>query len=403
MLTVKTELLAALAAALEQLLPGAGAEGRFRKPQGGRPRRLRLHRRDAAGHGRSRPTRASWRSAGRPRCRPRPACAAVGRRARDRRPRLHQHPPQARRQASRSWRRCWPHGAGFGQAAGQRPQGAWSSSSRPTRPGRCMWATAARAPWAMRCATCSPPRAGTCTASSTTTTPACRSHTLANSTQCRLRASSPATPSGPSRPTTATTSRTSPTTFLARETVKADDREFTASGDVGRPRRHPPVRGGLPAPRAGPGPAGLRGASSTTTTSSPASTPAAASRQAVSKLIAAGKTYEEDGALWLRSHRLRRRQGPRDAQVRRRLHLLRARRGLPRHQVRARLRQGHQRAGHRPPRHHRARARRPAGGRRRHPPGLPRLRAAHHGARGQGRRGGQDLQARRLLRARCAT
>jgi hypothetical protein len=60
-------------------------------------------------------------------------------------------------------------------------------------------------------------------------------------------------------------------------------------------------------------------------------------------------------------HRLRRRQGPRDAQVRRHLHLLRARRGLPHRQVRARLHQGHQRAGHRPPRHGGARARRPAG------------------------------------------
>ena len=57
----------------------------------------------------------------------------------------------------------------------------------------------------------------------------------------------------------------------------------------------------------------------------------------VQRLVAAGKTYEEGGALWLRTHRLRRRQGPRDAQVRRQLHLLRARRRLPHRQVRARL------------------------------------------------------------------
>ncbi len=61
--------------------------------------------------------------------------------------------------------------------------------------------------------------------------------------------------------------------------------------------------------------------------------------------------------------RLRRRQGPRDAQVRGRLHLLRARRRLPPRQVAARLRQGDQRAGLGPPRHDRAGARRPAGAR----------------------------------------
>ena len=62
-------------------------------------------------------------------------------------------------------------------------------------------------------------------------------------------------------------------------------------------------------------------------------------------------------------HRLRRRQGPRGAQVRRQLHLLRAGRRLPRHEVGARLPQGDQRAGHRSPQHGDARARRPAGAR----------------------------------------
>ena len=36
---------------------------------------------------------------------------------------------------------------------------------------------------------------------------------------------------------------------------------------------------------------------------------------AVKRLVEGGDTYEKDGALWLRSHRLWRRQGPRDAQV----------------------------------------------------------------------------------------
>ena len=77
---------------------------------------------------------------------------------------------------------------------------------------------------------------------------------------------------------------------------------------------------------------------STTTTSKARSTPTAASTRPSSALAASGKTYEHDGALWLQHHRIRRRQGSRDAQVRRRLHVLRARRRLPRHEVGARIR-----------------------------------------------------------------
>ena len=83
----------------------------------------------------------------------------------------------------------------------------------------------------------------------------------------------------------------------------------------------------------------------------------------VERLTASGKTYEHEGALWLQDHRLRRRQGPRDAQVRRRLHVLRARRRVPRDEVGARIRDGHQRAGLRPPQHGHARARGAAGAR----------------------------------------
>ena len=57
-----------------------------------------------------------------------------------------------------------------------------------------------------------------------------------------------------------------------------------------------------------------------------------------------------------------------------------------------------QHPGHRPPRHDRARPRRPAGGRRRRSAALPGLRAQHDGARRARRPGGQDLQARRQLR-----
>ena len=60
--------------------------------------------------------------------------------------------------------------------------------------------------------------------------------------------------------------------------------------------------------------------------------------ETVRKLVASGHTYEEGGALWLKHHRLRRRQGPRDAQVRRHLHVLRAGRGVSPQQMAARLR-----------------------------------------------------------------
>jgi arginyl-tRNA synthetase len=67
-------------------------------------------------------------------------------------------------------------------------------------------------------------------------------------------------------------------------------------------------------------------------------------------------------------------------------------------QVGTRLCQGRQHPGDRPPRDDCARSRRPAGSQCGHPRGLPGLRAAHHGTGDEGRRGGQDLQARRQLR-----
>jgi arginyl-tRNA synthetase len=65
----------------------------------------------------------------------------------------------------------------------------------------------------------------------------------------------------------------------------------------------------------------------------------------VNKLVANGKTRAGRRAV-AQEHRLRRRQGPRHAQGRRHLHLLRARRGLPHRQVGARLHQGRQHPGH---------------------------------------------------------
>ena len=66
-------------------------------------------------------------------------------------------------------------------------------------------------------------------------------------------------------------------------------------------------------------------------------------------------------------HRFRRRQGPRDAQVRRHLHVLRAGRGLSPQQVAARLRARGHRARRRPPRLAGAGEGRPAGAGLRHP------------------------------------
>ena len=118
----------------------------------------------------------------------------------------------------------------------------------------------------------------------------------------------------------------------------------------------------------------------------------------VARLVASGKTYEEGGALWLRTTDY----GDDKDRVMRKsdgtLHLLRARRRLPPGQVRARLRQGDRHPGHRPPRHDRAGARRPAGRRHGRPGRLSGLRAQHDGAGRARRPGGQALQARRLLR-----
>ena len=85
--------------------------------------------------------------------------------------------------------------------------------------------------------------------------------------------------------------------------------------------------------------------------------------ETVERLLASGRTFEQDGALWLRDDRVRRRQGPRDAEIRRRVHVLRARRRLPRDEMGARLRARDQRAGLGPPQHRDARARRAAGDR----------------------------------------
>ena len=67
--------------------------------------------------------------------------------------------------------------------------------------------------------------------------------------------------------------------------------------------------------------------------------------QTLADLRERGVAYDHDGATWLRSTRLRRRQGPGPGQDRRRVHLPAARHRLPPGQVRPGLRAAHQRAG----------------------------------------------------------
>ena len=81
----------------------------------------------------------------------------------------------------------------------------------------------------------------------------------------------------------------------------------------------------------------------------------------VNALVAQRQDLRERRRAVAAHDRVRRRQRPRDAQVRRHVHVLRAGRRLSRHQVAARLSRRDQRAGHRSSRHDRARARRPAG------------------------------------------
>ena len=77
------------------------------------------------------------------------------------------------------------------------------------------------------------------------------------------------------------------------------------------------------------------------------------------------QVYPHEGAVWLRTTDVRRRQGPRAEALDRRVHVLRRRHRLPRGQARARLRPGDRRLGRRPPRLRGADARRVAGARRR--------------------------------------
>ena len=188
---------------------------------------------------------------------------------------------------------------------------------------------------------------------------------LASSVQARAQGIKPGDAElAGGRPTAATTSPTSPPTSCAAKTVESRRPPVTASGRRRRPRRDPPVRRRLPAPRAGRRPAGVRRASSTTTSSSRRCTPTARSSETVQRAGRRRQDLRGRRRAVAAHHRLRRRQGPRDAQVRRHLHLLRAGRRLPPRasgSAASTRRSPCRAADHHGT--HRARARRPAGAR----------------------------------------
>jgi arginyl-tRNA synthetase len=199
-------------------------------------------------------------------------------------------------------------GERFGCQPARAVSACWSNSSLPTPRARCTWAMAARRPWATPSATCSPRRAGACTASSITTTRACRSTPWPKSTQLRAKGFKPGDDCWP-------TDSDNPLAknfyngdyiadiaeaFKAKATVKADDREFTANGDV---EDYDNIRQFAVAYLRNEQDKDLQAfnlhfdeyylESSLYTSGRVEAT--------VNKLIANGKTYEQDGALWLKS------------------------------------------------------------------------------------------------------
>ena len=194
----------------------------------------------------------------------------------------------------------------------------------------CTPVTPAAPPTATRWPGCSSAAATTCTASSTSTTAACRWTPSPQSLAARKAGGEPPEDGYHGQYII---------DWAAEMPDGADPLEW---GYAAGPRR--PARGA----RHG------SASSSTPGSASGRSSSPAPSRQTLADLRAHGVVYDADGAMWLRTHRLRRRQGPRAGQVRRRVHLPAARHRLPPRQVRPRLRPAHRRVGRRPPRLRRA-------------------------------------------------
>ena len=221
--------------------------------------------------------------------------------------------------------------------------------------------------------------------------------TLANSTQLRAKGFKPGDAEWPEQAYNGEYIADIAADFKAKKTVRSDDREYTASGDV---EDIDSIRQFAVAYLRHEQDLDLKAfqvrfdnyylESSLYTSGRVEAT--------VQKLVDAGKTYEQDGALWLKStdygddkdRVMRKGDGTYTyfvpdvayhiAKWERGFHKVVNIQGTDHHGTIARVRAGLQAAG------------------RRHPGRLPRLRAAHHGARDARRRRGQDQQARRQLR-----
>ncbi len=170
----------------------------------------------------------------------------------------------------------------------------------PTPPARCTWATAVRARWAMPCATCSRRKASRSPASSITTTPACRSAPWPGPPTRASRAYKPGDEHWPESAYNGDYIADIAADFLAKKTVKADDREFTASGD---PEDIDGIRQFAVAYLRHEQDLDLKAFDVRFDNYYLESSLYTSGRveQTVQKLVDAGKTYEQDGALWLRS------------------------------------------------------------------------------------------------------
>ena len=230
--------------------------------------------------------------------------------------------------------RAWPRPASDSGPAPDRHarSGSWSSSSPPTRPGRCTSAAAATPPTATRSCACWRPSATRSSASTTSTTPAARSS------------------ASPPRSPPACAARSRPEDGYGGEYVIELGERIARRGDRRRrPRGRRAARGRA---GAGGGAATLErfGVSFDTWFSERDLYRRGEVEAALADLDERGHTYRSDDALWLRTTDLRRRQGPGPDPRQRRADLPRRRRRLPLGQAAARLRAPDRRARRRSPR-----------------------------------------------------
>ena len=213
------------------------------------------------------------------------------------------------------------------QVAARAPASAsWSSSCRRIPPARCTSATAGRRRWAMRSPSCSSRRAAAVTREFYYNDAGQQIQNLAVSVRARAKEILGET-GGVSR---------------GRLPRRVHPRDRAALPRRGRATTCPTSRRSATSrwrscARSRTATCARSASSSTTTTSRARCTPTAASTRRCSACVASGKTYEHEGALWLRTTDY----GDDKDRVMRKsdggVHVLRARRRLSRHQVGARL------------------------------------------------------------------